>query len=101
MDDFKPFIAKVASGSALTFDEARAAFDIVMSGEATPAQIGGFLMAMRVRGETVDEIAAAAKKTETALATFSPRRDRSRPPAPVLARIWPHETIACSSFQAR
>ncbi|MEX0406951.1 anthranilate phosphoribosyltransferase [Aquibium sp. LZ166] len=59
MSDFKPFIAKVASGSALTFDEARAAFDIVMSGEATPAQIGGFLMAMRVRGETVEEISGA------------------------------------------
>lgn len=59
MSDFKPFIAKVASGQSLTFEEARQAFDIVMSGEATPAQIGGFLMAMRVRGETVDEISGA------------------------------------------
>ncbi len=59
MSDFKPFIAKVAAGNALTFTEARAAFDIVMSGEATPAQIGGFLMAMRVRGETVEEISGA------------------------------------------
>jgi anthranilate phosphoribosyltransferase len=59
MSDFKPFIAKVASGQSLSFEEARRAFDIVMSGEATPAQIGGFLMAMRVRGETVDEISGA------------------------------------------
>jgi anthranilate phosphoribosyltransferase len=59
MSDFKPFIAKVAGGQPLTFEEAREAFDIVMSGEATPAQIGGFLMAMRVRGETVDEISGA------------------------------------------
>ncbi|MGB3502466.1 MAG: anthranilate phosphoribosyltransferase [Mesorhizobium sp.] len=59
MAEFKSFIAKVASGSALSFEEAREAFDIVMSGEATPSQIGGFLMALRVRGETVDEISGA------------------------------------------
>ncbi|RST87842.1 anthranilate phosphoribosyltransferase [Aquibium carbonis] len=59
MSDFKPFIAKVAAGQSLSFEEARQAFDIVMSGEATPAQIGGFLMALRVRGETVDEISGA------------------------------------------
>ena len=41
------------------FEEAREAFDIIMSGEATPGQIGGFLMALRVRGETVDEISGA------------------------------------------
>jgi anthranilate phosphoribosyltransferase len=59
MADLKPFIAKVANGEALSFDEARDAFEIVMSGDATPSQIGGFLMAMRVRGETVDEISGA------------------------------------------
>lgn len=59
MGDFKPLIAKVASGEALSRDEAEAAFDIMMSGEATPSQIGGFLMALRVRGETVEEIAGA------------------------------------------
>jgi anthranilate phosphoribosyltransferase len=59
MSDFKTYIAKVADGAALTFEEARAAFEIVMSGDATPAQIGGFLMAMRVRGETVPEISGA------------------------------------------
>jgi anthranilate phosphoribosyltransferase len=59
MADFKPLIAKVAAGQSLSRDEAEAAFDIMMSGEATPSQIGGFLMALRVRGETVDEIAGA------------------------------------------
>lgn len=59
MPELKPFIAKVANGEALSRDEARTAFDILMSGEATPSQIGGFLMALRVRGETVEEIAGA------------------------------------------
>ncbi|HWK15664.1 MAG TPA: anthranilate phosphoribosyltransferase [Rhizobiaceae bacterium] len=59
MSDFKAHIAKVAAGKALDFEEAREAFDIMMSGEATPSQIGGFLMALRVRGETVEEISGA------------------------------------------
>lgn len=59
MADLKTHIAHVASGSSLSFDAAREAFDIMMSGEATPSQIGGFLMALRVRGETVPEISGA------------------------------------------
>ena len=59
MATLKTHIAKVAGGKPLSFEEAREAFDIIMSGEATPGQIGGFLMALRVRGETVDEIAGA------------------------------------------
>lgn len=55
----KPLLTKVAAGEALNRAEARAAFSILMSGEATPSQIGGFLMALRVRGEVVDEIAGA------------------------------------------
>src|SRR5579862_979152 len=58
-DDFKALIAKVATGASLTRDEAAAAFDRMMSGEATPSQMGGLLMALRVRGETVDEITGA------------------------------------------
>jgi anthranilate phosphoribosyltransferase len=58
-DNLKPLIGRAAAGP-LTRDEAVQAFEIIMSGEATPAQIGGFLMALRVRGETVDEIAGAA-----------------------------------------
>lgn len=59
MDDLKAIIGKVATGAALTRDEAAFAFDRVMSGEATPSQMGGLLMALRVRGETVDEITGA------------------------------------------
>ena len=58
-DDFKSFIAKVASGAALSRQESAHAFDRMMSGEATPSQMGGLLMALRVRGETVDEITGA------------------------------------------
>lgn len=59
MADMKSFLAKAAAREPLTREEAESAFNIIMSGEATPTQIGGFLMALRVRGETVDEIAGA------------------------------------------
>jgi anthranilate phosphoribosyltransferase len=55
----KPFLQKLASGQPLTRAEAEDAFGIIMSGEATASQIGAFLMALRVRGETVHEIAGA------------------------------------------
>ncbi|MBP5855477.1 anthranilate phosphoribosyltransferase [Marivibrio halodurans] len=61
LKDIKQLIAKVADGATLTQAEAERAFDIMMSGDATPSQMGGFLMALRVRGETVDEITGAAK----------------------------------------
>ncbi len=60
MDDFKPFIAKVATGATLSREEARDAFDTILSGGVTNAQSAAFLMALRVRGETIDEIAGAA-----------------------------------------
>jgi anthranilate phosphoribosyltransferase len=59
-DEFKGLIAKVASGGLLSREESALAFDRMMSGEATPSQMGGLLMGMRVRGETVDEITGAA-----------------------------------------
>ncbi len=58
-DDFKALIAKVATGASLSREEAAGAFDRMMSGDATPSQMGGLLMALRVRGETVDEITGA------------------------------------------
>lgn len=59
MADLKPLIAKIADAKPLSLDEARTAFDIIMSGNATPSQIGAVLMGLRVRGETVDEITGA------------------------------------------
>ncbi|MCC7273690.1 MAG: anthranilate phosphoribosyltransferase [Alphaproteobacteria bacterium] len=59
--DLKPFIARLAAGHRLAESEAEQAFEIIMSGNATPAQMGGFLMALRVRGETVEEIAGAVR----------------------------------------
>ena len=59
MDNLRAIIAKVATGATLSRDESAAAFDSMMSGEATPSQMGGLLMALRVRGETVDEITGA------------------------------------------
>ncbi|WP_315704170.1 MULTISPECIES: anthranilate phosphoribosyltransferase [unclassified Bradyrhizobium] len=59
MNDLKSIIGKVATGATLSRAEAAAAFDSMMSGEATPSQMGALLMALRVRGETVDEITGA------------------------------------------
>lgn len=61
MSDLKPFIAQAASGQSLSEDEAQAAFAIIMSGEASPAQIASLLTALAVRGETVAEITGAAR----------------------------------------
>lgn len=61
MPDLKPFIAKTANGFALSAPEAEDAFDIIMSGEASPAQIAGLLMTLRVRGETIEEITGAVR----------------------------------------
>ncbi|ARE38539.1 Anthranilate phosphoribosyltransferase [Rhodovulum sp. P5] len=58
-DDLKPLIG-LAADRPLTRAEAEAAFEALFEGEATPSQIGGLLMALRTRGETVDEFAAAA-----------------------------------------
>jgi anthranilate phosphoribosyltransferase len=60
-DRMKALLALVAGGERLRLDQARSAFEIMMSGDATPAQVGGFLMALRVRGETVDELTGGAE----------------------------------------
>ena len=59
MESFKPLLGKVAAGAFLSRAEATAAFDAMLSGEVTPAQMGGFLMGLRVRGESVEEITGA------------------------------------------
>jgi anthranilate phosphoribosyltransferase len=59
MSNFKAYIARIADGEALSREDASAAFDVILSGEATPSQLGGFLMGLRLRGETVDEVTGA------------------------------------------
>jgi len=61
VQDFKALLNVAAAGKALTGEQAETAFDIMMSGNATPSQMGGFLMALRVRGETVEEITGAVR----------------------------------------
>lgn len=57
----KPYIAKALGRADLTAAEAEAAMDIIMTGQATPAQIGAYLVALRMKGETVDEITGSAR----------------------------------------
>ncbi len=59
MEALKPLLAAIASGRALTRDEAESAFGRLLAGEATSAQMGALLMGLRVRGETTDEIIGA------------------------------------------
>ncbi|MGH7417217.1 MAG: anthranilate phosphoribosyltransferase, partial [Candidatus Rokuibacteriota bacterium] len=61
VQDFKALLNVAAAGKPLTSEQAEAAFDVMMSGNATPSQMGGFLMALRVRGETVEEITGAVR----------------------------------------
>src|SRR6201996_1940437 len=75
MDDFKSIIGKVATGATLSRDEAARAFDSMMSGEATPSQMGGLLMALRVRGETVEEITGAVSAMRAKMLRATPPAD--------------------------
>ncbi|TNE34324.1 MAG: anthranilate phosphoribosyltransferase [Alphaproteobacteria bacterium] len=54
--DFKGLIGKIGEGQTLNIEEAKAAFNIILSGDATPSQMGAFLMGLHLRGETVDEL---------------------------------------------
>ena len=61
MPEFKTILAKVMSGKTLTPDEMENAMAALLSGDVSDIEIAGFLSALRARGETVEEIAAAAK----------------------------------------
>ena len=61
IDDFRVLLAKVGNGTALGIDEAERAFDIMTSGNATPAQMGAFLMGLKVPGETAEELAGGSR----------------------------------------
>jgi anthranilate phosphoribosyltransferase len=67
-------LAQLLDGHDLTRDQARAVMDTIMSGDATPAQIGGFLVALRMKGETADEIAGCAEGMRAHVLQVSPKR---------------------------
>ena len=68
-------LARLLDGHDLTRDEARAVMNEVMEGEATPAQIGGFLVALRLKGETANEITGCAEAMRAHALTGTPKRD--------------------------
>ena len=69
--NLKPALARLARGETLSEAEAEAAFGIIMSGEATPAQIAGLLMMMRLRGETVAELVGAVRAMRARMAVVA------------------------------
>jgi anthranilate phosphoribosyltransferase len=68
-------LAQLLDGNDLSRDEARRVMDAIMSGDATPAQIGGFLVALRLKGETADEIAGSAEAMRAHVLPVTPTRD--------------------------
>jgi anthranilate phosphoribosyltransferase len=68
VNSLKPVLGRLAAGEHLAESEAEAAFDLIMAGEATPAQIAGLVMAMRVRGETVAEMTGAVRAMRARMA---------------------------------
>ena len=68
-------LARLLDGQDLARGEAREAMNTIMSGEATPAQIGGFLVALRLKGETADEIAGCAEAMRAHVLAVRPRRE--------------------------
>jgi anthranilate phosphoribosyltransferase len=67
-------LARLLDGQDLSRDEARQVMDTIMSGEATPGQIGGFLVALRLKGETADEIAGSAEAMRAHAIAVHPKR---------------------------
>ena len=68
-------LARLLDGHDLSQDEARGVMNTIMAGEATPAQIGGFLVALRLKGETADEIAGCAEAMRAHVLRVHPKRD--------------------------
>lgn len=71
----KPILARLATGERLAESEAEHAFGLIMAGEATPAQIAGVLMAMRVRGETVAEMTGAVRAMRARMTSIEAPED--------------------------
>ena len=72
--DMKEAIKKVVAGENLTIDEAKEVMRAMLSGEATQAQIGSFLTALRIKGETIDEIVGCATVMQELASIFCPLR---------------------------
>ena len=72
----KEALSRIVSGSDLTLDEAREVMREIMRGEATQAQIGAFLTALRMKGETVDEIAGCARAMRESAIAVKPKRNQ-------------------------
>ncbi len=68
----KPYLGKLIQGHDLEAGEAEAAMNIIMTGNATPAQIGAYLVALRIKGETVEEITGSARAMRTVVNHVSP-----------------------------
>ena len=68
-------ISQLLEGNSLSIKQAEGVMDQVMGGEATPAQIAGFLIALRVKGETVDEITGCARAMRRAAVKVQPQQD--------------------------
>ena len=71
----KDALAKISAGTDLTMAEARDVMMEIMEGQATPAQIGAFLVALRMKGETTDEIAGCAQAMRENAIAVKPKRD--------------------------
>ncbi|MBH5398927.1 anthranilate phosphoribosyltransferase [Bradyrhizobium sp. CNPSo 4010] len=95
MEALKSIISKVATGATLTREETASAFDSMMSGYATPSQIGGLLMGMRVRGETVEEVTGAA----SAMRNRMPRVEAACDPVGIAGTLMYSANVStCASF---
>jgi anthranilate phosphoribosyltransferase len=68
-------LAELLEGRDLSREQARGAMTTIMAGEATPAQIGGFLVALRLKGETAEEIAGSAEAMRAHVVAVTPHRD--------------------------
>ena len=68
-------LSALANRQSLSEDETAEVFGVVMSGEATPAQIGGLLMGLRAKGETADELAGAARALRNAMVRVTAAHD--------------------------
>ncbi len=75
----KPYLNQIIAGHDLEALQAEEAMEIIMTGQATPAQIGGFLVALRMKGESVDEITGAARAMRRVVNRVNPNINGESP----------------------